>query len=324
MDEPLISIVVPVYNVEKYLKKCVNSLCNQTYKNIEILLIDDGSTDNSRIICDELKQNDNRIKVLHKTNQGLSSARNEGIKLASGKLLAFVDSDDFIEKDMMELLYKNLIEYNADISVCGYIMVYKDKNVFISNNEDIVVYKRIEALEKMFLKNDIGMIFCNKLFKKDLFKNIEFPLFKNFEDINTMYKIINKADKIVYDPSEKYYYIQRENSINGKNFKSKKFNNKIYDLYDAVNEVYEFIRKNYTKILYKASLGCINNLLRVNNQLIIYKIRDDNVSEKTKRIIKENYKKILVDKEVSLFRKIQYFLFLKLNWLYRIIIKIIK
>ena len=160
---PLISIVVPVYNVEKYLKKCILSLCNQTYENIEILLIDDGSTDNSAIICDEAEKNDDRIKVLHKTNQGLSSARNEGIKLASGNFIAFVDSDDYIENDMMELLYKNIMMYDAEISACGYIMLYNDRNVVISNNNKVVVYKKIEALEKMFLKNDIGMIFCNKL-----------------------------------------------------------------------------------------------------------------------------------------------------------------
>lgn len=321
---PLISIVVPVYNVEKYLKKCILSLCNQTYENIEILLIDDGSTDNSAIICDEAEKNDDRIKVLHKTNQGLSSARNEGIKLASGNFIAFVDSDDYIENDMMELLYKNIMMYDAEISACGYIMLYNDRNVVISNNNKVVVYKKIEALEKMFLKNDIGMIFCNKLFKKDLFENIEFPLYKNFEDINTMYKIINKADKIVYDPSPKYYYLQRNDSINGRNFKNKKFNNKIYDLYDATCEVYEFIKKYYSEILYNASVGCINNLLRVNNQLIIYNIKDEKVIKKTRNIIEKNYKKIMFDKGISLIRRIQYFLFLKLNWIYKVAIKIIK
>ena len=324
MDKPMISVIVPVYNVEKYLKKCVSSLCNQTYKNIEIILIDDGSTDSSGTICDNLKQTDKRIIVFHKINQGLSSARNAGIRLSSGNFIAFVDSDDYVASDMIELLYKNLVEYNADISACGYTMVYKNKNVSISNNDKITVYKRIDALKKMFLKNDIGMIFCNKLFKKKLFENIEFPLFQNFEDINTIYKVINKADSVVYDPTEKYYYIQREDSINGKNFKNKKFNNKIYDLYNATYEVYKFIEKSYPEILYNASIGCINNLLRVNNQLIIYKIKDEKVRMKTKIIIQENYKKILFDKEISLTRKFQYFLFLKLNWIYRIIIRIIK
>lgn len=324
MKTPLISIIVPVYNVEKYLEKCILSLCSQTYKNIEILLIDDGSTDKSKKICDDLKKKDERIRVVHKKNQGLSSARNEGIKLASGQFLAFVDSDDYVENDMIELLYKNMEKYNAEISACGYIMVYNERNVLISNNNDVVVYKKIEALEKMFLKNDIGMIFCNKLFKKDLFKNVEFPLYKNFEDINTMYKIINKADKIVYDPSPKYYYLQRNDSINGRNFKDKKFNDKIYDLYDATCEVYEFIKKCYPEILYNASVGCTNNLLRVNNQLIIYNIRDENVIKKTQNIIRENYKKVIFDKEISLIRKIQYFLFFKLNWIYKVTIRIIK
>lgn len=132
----LISIIVPVYNVEKYLNKCIDSIINQTYKNIEIILVDDGSTDNSGKICDEYLLRDSRIKVIHKNNGGLSSARNEGINISSGEYIGFVDSDDWVEPNMYEEMYKKILYSNADIVDCGYWKEYENKSIkYISANE---------------------------------------------------------------------------------------------------------------------------------------------------------------------------------------------
>ena len=157
MNSDLISIVVPIYNMEKYLDKCVNSIISQTYKNIEIILVDDGSTDLSYDICEKYKKLDNRIKVYHKTNGGLSDAKNFGIKHASGKYIGFVDSDDWIEPMMYEILYKNIKEKNADIAICGRYIDYENGKSFdpFENNED---YLPVEIEFDLF--SDENLLFC--------------------------------------------------------------------------------------------------------------------------------------------------------------------
>lgn len=319
MNMPKISVVVPVYNVEQYLEKCVDSLINQTYKNLEIVLVDDGSKDTSGQICDNLKNSNSNIIVIHKENGGLSSARNKGIEVSTGELLCFVDSDDYIEYDMIELLYQNLIKYGADISACSYIMVYPNKDVIISNGNDVKVYNKQEALKNSLLVNDIGVICCNKLFKRELFNDVTFPVGQAFEDINTMYKLLNNSNVVVYDPTPKYYYIQRDNSINGQSFKTKKFNEKVYDLYKASMEVYDFVSKNYPEILSECAIGCINYNLRVINKMIVYDVYRDDIIKTTKTMIKNNKKSI---KHISTAKKIQFMLFDFNYSIYKLVIKI--
>ncbi|MBR1540013.1 MAG: glycosyltransferase [Clostridia bacterium] len=135
MEEELISIIVPVYKVEKYLDKCINSIVSQTYKNLEVILVDDGSPDSCGKMCDEWTQKDTRIKVIHKENGGLSDARNFGLDCAKGKYIQFVDSDDYIEKDMIEFLYKNLKENNADISICSNYMVDEENVINVGTRK---------------------------------------------------------------------------------------------------------------------------------------------------------------------------------------------
>lgn len=321
MKNDLVSIIVPVYNVEKYVSKCIDSLLKQTYKNIEIVLVNDGSKDNSYKICEELSKKDNRIHLYTKENGGLSSARNFGIKKASGKFITFVDSDDYISDTFVETLYVNLVDTNADISCCGYQMIYDNKIIYINNGNEIKIYDKITALEKLYLTNDIGMIFCNKLFKKELFENILFPIGQCFEDINTIYKIIDKSNIIVYNPECKYYYIQRSDSINGKNFKNKKFNVSIYDLYNANMEVYSFLNKNYPDVAKKVIVQIINYNLRVINQMIRYNVKNDNIINTTLEIIKENKCYIKKSKN-SKAKKFQITLFQRSLCLYSIFVKI--
>ena len=162
----MISIIVPVYNVDKYIERCIQSIINQTYKNLEIILIDDGSTDKSGAICDKYSKIDNRINVIHKKNGGLSEARNVGLDIARGDYIGFVDSDDYIHPQMYELLYKNLIGTSADISIIKHIR--KEEELGLGDINSKKVYSNLEAIENI-LKKDSGIFIasCNKLYKKE-------------------------------------------------------------------------------------------------------------------------------------------------------------
>ena len=211
---PLISVVVPVYNVEQYLEKCINSILHQTYEHLEIILVDDGSPDNCGAICDSYSSLDQRIKVIHKRNGGLSDARNTGLDTASGELIAFIDSDDTIMPDMVENLYHRIETDRSDMAFCGYKQVSQNgailSEVFLPDN----VLTGFEAL-KVSYENQ-GVLFTiawNKLYKKHLFHGIRFPVGKYHEDEFTTYKIIDRCVKISIVREALYVYFQRDNSI---------------------------------------------------------------------------------------------------------------
>ena len=169
MDEK-ISVIVPVYNVEQYLERCVESIINQTYKNLEIILVDDGSTDNSGKLCDELAKKDNRIKVIHKENGGLSDARNRGIEEAAANIVGFIDSDDYIDKDMYEVLFENLKKTGANLSMCGHYDVF---NGIIPNQVENIEVKLLspsQAIKMVMEAKILSVTAVNKLYKKDLFR----------------------------------------------------------------------------------------------------------------------------------------------------------
>ncbi len=214
----LISIIVPIYNVEKYLKKCLESIINQTYENLEIILVNDGSTDRCGEICEEFTKKDKRIKVIHKENGGLSDARNVGIKNAMGSFIGFVDSDDYIHETMYEMLYHDLKKYDGDIAICEFQDVDengKGLEVFKKSNstEGVEILNKIDALHLLIEGRCIQSAAWNKLYKIELFKNIEFPKGRVIEDRATMYKIFDKVNKIINNKKVCYYYVQRKNSI---------------------------------------------------------------------------------------------------------------
>lgn len=209
-----ISIIVPVYKVEEYLDRCIKSIINQTYNNLEIILVNDGSPDNCGNICANYALEDSRIKVIHKENGGLSDARNAGIEAATGDYLGFVDSDDYIHPQMYEILYNKLIVSEADISICKYIATTKqDIDTAIPENH-IQSYTNREALNELFtFKGPDFVIAWNKLYRKDLFSQIRYPKGKIREDEFTTYKLLYLAKKIVYSDATLYYYFQSPNSI---------------------------------------------------------------------------------------------------------------
>ena len=216
MKNYLVSVIVPIYRVEQYLDRCVSSIVNQTYKNIEIILVNDGSPDNCPKICDEWAKKDKRIKVIHKQNGGLSDARNSGLDKATGKYVLFVDSDDYIENNMVEELLNSLNKEDADIAICNYY-IENDIEKHVANN--LLMEKFVcSGNEKYKMNFDEkysiqSIVAWNKLYKIELFNGIRYPKGKIHEDEYIICDILEKANKIVYNLKPLYHYIQRDNSI---------------------------------------------------------------------------------------------------------------
>lgn len=235
----------------------------QTYKNLEIILVDDGSSDKSAEICDKLKKVDNRIIVVHKKNGGLSDARNVGIEISTGKYLGFIDSDDYIQNDMYEYLYKLIKENNADISICDYEIIYEEEDFQVEEKTNkIQTYTKIDAMKELLKRNQIQDYAWNKLYKRNLFCNIKYPVGRKMEDLGTTYKLFDKANKIVRGNQKKYYYLQRIGSI---------VNNKTIDLfidkYELTFERYNYLRNKYGEVIE-------NEIDMLQKILELYQIKD--------------------------------------------------
>lgn len=241
-----ISVIVPIYNVEEYLERCIKTIINQTYKDLEIILVDDGSTDSSGKICDNYAKKDNRIVVIHKKNGGLSDARNAGIDKSTGKYLYFIDSDDYIELNMLEDLYHNCVDNSCEIAISNKFIEYDEKNFY--EQKSILADKvadSIEALELLLLSDPA---IWNKLFLKDLFNNIRFPKGKLYEDIITTPFLFEKAKRVYFNSNSYYHYIQRNNSIVHKKFSLKKM-----DYAYNAKELYNLILKKYDTLIEQAN-----------------------------------------------------------------------
>ncbi len=207
----MISIIVPVYKVEPYLHQCIDSIIHQTYRDLEILLIDDGSTDKCSEICNEYARFDPRIRVFHTQNRGLSAARNFGLQRAKGEYIGFVDSDDWIEPDMYEFLLRQIEVGDADISTCELWYEYPNCQK-IGTKIQTIIYSGIEAIRALIHCSFYPSMW-NKLFKKSLWSSVHFPDGHNFEDVSTLYKVILKAHRVSCSATPLYHYRMRKSSI---------------------------------------------------------------------------------------------------------------
>lgn len=245
-----ISIIVPIYNVEIYLEKCINSILNQTLSDFELIMVNDGSTDRSGEICDKYGMIDSRIKIIHKKNGGLSSARNAGLDVARGEYIGFVDSDDYIDKQMYEKMIEKSIKSNSDIVICDMKYNLNGKDISQTQFKDFGIMNRNEALIKYFNHRYFKSHAQNKIYKKELFNNIRFPEGKLFEDVAVFYKLLYKSRRISFINEKLYIY----NQGNSNSITKKCINNKHFDLIDNALEIVQFfIKNNESQELFNAS-----------------------------------------------------------------------
>lgn len=264
-----ISIIIPVYNVEEYLEECIKSIIKQTYTNLEIILIDDGSTDESGKICDEYKKKDNRITVIHQQNQGISVARNVGIELSKGEYIQFVDSDDFIKTNMVEDLYNIIKKEDVDLVSCSHY-IYTNGNVQEKEySEKIEVYTQSEAIKSLILDKSIRFFAVDKLYKKELWQNVRFPIGRRFEDIATTPKIFKKVQKIAFYDKPLYYYRQREGSIMSKRSKEQQL-----EYIQSILEMQQELTNIVQDVQYYLNYNIVHATLNVFRSIGNYKIQE--------------------------------------------------
>ena len=246
----LISIIVPIYNVEPFLKECIESIIKQTYQNLEIILVNDGSPDNCGTLCDEYAKNDNRIKVIHKKNGGLSSARNAGLDIATGEYIAFVDSDDCVSSDFIQRLYELCKENSAEIAECDFLK-FIDRIEKNSKNPEVELFSSIEMQKRIYSKDYVRTIVVwNKLYHKKIYKNLRFPEGKINEDEFITYKALDSTDKKIAITNETlYYYRYNESSI-----MARKFNEKRLQVIQAYEERKEYYKNKSQKELYEKTV----------------------------------------------------------------------
>lgn len=237
----LVSIIVPIYNVDKYLEECIESLKNQTYKNLEIILINDGSIDNSEQICRYVAEKDNRIIFINKKNGGAASAKNEGLKVAKGDYITFVDSDDFIEPDMIEYMVNTIKKYDSDIVQCSFTNLYKNTEKF---KQDTIVEQKISSKDflELFLTKWDSSLFWNKLFKREVIKNVFFKEGRCIDDEFFTYKCVLNSKSIVTSNKIVYNYRMRKSGVMKSESSQKQI---LKDRVDYLYERYELVRKIY-------------------------------------------------------------------------------
>lgn len=308
MGEALISIVVPVYNVEQYLDQCVESILNQTYKNIEVLLMDDASPDGSGKICDAWAERDSRVRVFHLPHGGLSVARNKGLENMTGQYVLFVDSDDYIAPDLVATVYGHLVQYDADM------VIFDFKNFYDSEHETepergktVGQVDLSRVLYMMYGKrSDVVYLAWNKLYKKELFDGITYPEGRIFEDNAVAHKLLQKCNTMVYDENQYYFRRLREDSIMGKSKRYTKKNLAILYGQKERCELYGSLKdKKLVTLVYAEYLHTIINCYCQSRYVLKEKMICDKLSEEFSNIYDDAKKRA----EFDLKKKIGYFSF---------------
>ncbi|MCE7792501.1 glycosyltransferase, partial [Salipaludibacillus sp. CUR1] len=297
MGEPAISIIVPVYNSEPYIRKCLDSILSQTYTNFELIIVNDGSPDQSGMIIKEYAKKDERIRVLNKENGGVCSARNAGINIATGKYIGFVDADDWIYEDMFQTLVELCEDTKSDISVC---CLYRevDNHVIAYEREPFIKeMDNLEAMKELFSGRLFRFAVWAKLYKKSCFKNIKYPEDRMLDDLPTTYKVFANAHKVVFTSYTGYIYVKRENSI-----LTSKYNEKKLDVFLGWDEIITFMNDKYPQ-LSDEYISCFVYYSLDHVYKIINSVKDTNHKDKyilyIQQFVRKYYKDILKNRRLS-------------------------
>lgn len=301
MDRELISVIVPVYNTEKYLDTCVESLVKQTYEDIEILLMDDGSTDSCKEKCDEWAKRDARIRVIHKQNEGLAETRNRGLKEAKGKYIAWVDSDDYVDETFLKVLYEQLVKNEADISMCSFYDVRGEELLFEAATRIYnASYSAGEFMEKIYTVGAFSVVW-NKLAKKETYNGVVYPKGRRFEDSATMRALTENCKKIVVCDIPLYFYRRHAESITKKEKSAREMAAYLHEFCQWLEEDIEvYQRKNNARLRFLASKHLCAAIILHYGEL----------EKADKKVFKEKYnryvKNILGEKDCTIKVKAKY------------------
>lgn len=311
MKNDMISIIIPIYNVEKYLEKCLDRILNQTYKNLEIILIDDGSTDNSPNICNSYCEKDKRIKIIHKNNEGVSSARNKGIELSKGKYIVFIDSDDYVSNEHIEVLYDCIISNNVDLVISNLIDISEDGIILNNEEKESFLMNKDQCLKELLSEDNFYHLCCGNIYRKDLLEKIRFNCkYRIAEDLDFLYRYIKQISSAYFLSKNTYYYLKREGSATNSIY-SEKWNDELKICNFIISEMVE-LENNFHKYAKR-------KYIRLNiNQAYRFKLNKNQT-----KILKNNIKiyknemfnsKLFDNKE-----KLKIFLLLKSYYLFKIV-----
>ena len=294
----MISVIVPVYNVERYLDKCVQSILVQTYKDFELILVDDGSPDNCPQMCDYYAKKDKRVRVIHKENGGLSDARNAGTAIAIGDYVTYIDSDDFVSREYLHTLWSLKEKYTSDITVVGMCLVKENEKPIIKAIKKEYCYSGEEALEKMLYQNTLDTSACAILLPIELAKRTLFPYGKYHEDEFTTYKYYANSNRVVVTTEKHYFYLQRAGSI------MHNFGKANMDELDAADNLVFFCKENYPHLVKAAESKKFSDYCQVllaSKNLKKYYL---NVYQRIKIYLNKKKYQILFDKETRTKNKV--------------------
>ena len=302
MEKPLISVIVPAYNVEKFIGKCIDSILRQSFKDFEVLLIDDGAKDSTPEICDACAKKDSRIKVYHKENGGLSDARNYGIDRMQGKYVTLIDSDDYVDSGYFEYLYGLITqEEDIQIAICGKKSVREDENASPDPETFHEIITGERAVQKMLCGHGSGHSAWGKLYSADLWKTVRYPKGKIYEDYATTYRVMALVDKAAWGNAAMYFYVQHIESI-----MHQKCSRRSLSLVDIADEETEFIVKKWPALKQEAlarkvtsELKCLQNILNAKNEEF------DDYKQKIVEDVRRHKGELLASKKVALKTKIK-------------------
>lgn len=302
MEKPLISVIVPAYNVEKFIGKCIDSILRQSFKDFEVLLIDDGAKDSTPEICDACAKKDSRIKVYHKENGGLSDARNYGIDRMQGKYVTFIDSDDYVDSGYFEYLYGLITEEeDIQIAICGKKSVREDENASPDPETFHEIITGERAVQKMLCGHGSGHSAWGKLYSANLWKTVRYPKGKIYEDYATTYRVMALVDKAAWGNAAMYFYVQHIESI-----MHQKCSRRSLSLVDIADEETEFIVKKWPALKQEAlarkvtsELKCLQNILNAKNEEF------DDYKQKIVEDVRRHKGELLASKKVALKTKIK-------------------